>query len=88
MYIKSEDNFFNDMDTCNNEIKSILQKHDNNIIFGEYAGVGKSFASQLCSNKALHVTPYNQLCQELTIKGHQAIRIHNLMSLRDRKSVV
>ena len=74
--------FFNDNETYNNEIKEVLNKHNNVVIFGEYAGVGKSYASQLCSSKALYVTPYNQLCQELIIKGHQAITLHNLMSLR------
>ena len=29
----------------------------------------------------LFVTPYNQLCQELTLKGYKAITLHNLMAL-------
>ena len=51
------------------------------IFFGVYPGVGKSYASQLASQKALYVTPYNQLCQELIVKGHTSITLHNLMSL-------
>ena len=80
-YIESEQNFFNDVDSYNNEIKDILQNNNNIVIFGTFPGCGKSYASQLCSSKALYVTPYNQLCQELAIKGHTAITLHSLMGL-------
>ena len=46
-----------------------------------YAGVGKSFASQSNATKAIYITPYNVLCQELMIKGHKSITLHRLMSL-------
>ena len=81
MFIKSEDNYFSDPESYNNEIKDILSKHNNVIFLATYPGAGKSFASQMCSKKALYVTPYNQLCQELIIKGHKAITLHNLMAL-------
>ena len=58
-----------------------MNNHNNVIIYGLYPGAGKSFASQLCSKKALYVTPFNQLCQELIIKGHTAVTLHNLMAL-------
>ena len=43
-YIKSEENFFSDAETYNNESRNIL-KNNNVIIFGLYPGAGKSFAS-------------------------------------------
>ena len=81
MYLKSEENFFSDHEAYNNEIKNILDRYNNVIFMATYPGAGKSFASQLCSQKALYVTPYNQLCQELIIKGHKAITLHNLTAL-------
>ena len=52
------------------------------MVWGNYARAGKSYACQLNSKKTLFVTPYNQLCEELRKKEHQAITLHNLMSLR------
>ena len=79
--LKSEENFFNDPDSYNNEIRGILKKHNLVMIWSVYAGGGKSFASSLTGKNILYVTPYNQLCQELVIKGFKAITLHNLMSL-------
>ena len=38
------------------------------MVWGDYAGAGKSYACQLNSKKTLFVTPYNQLCEELRKK--------------------
>ncbi len=54
-----------------------MSKHKHIVISGEYAGVGKSYASQLFSSKALVVTPYHTLCQELITEGYQVITWSN-----------
>ena len=79
--LKNEENFFHDPESYNNEIRDILNKHNLIMIWSVYAGGGKSFASSLTGKNILFVTPYNQLCQELTLKGYKAITLHNLMAL-------
>jgi hypothetical protein len=82
-YLKTEENFFDDAESYNNELKEIISKHNFIMIWSWFAGGGKSFASSLVGKNILFVTPYNELCQELIIKGHKAITLHNLMALRN-----
>ena len=80
-YLKTEENFFHDLEAYNNEIISISNKHNRIMIWSWYPGSGKSYASSLLGKNILYVTPYNQLCQELIVKGFKAITLHNLMAL-------
>ena len=82
-YLKTEEFFFEDPEAYNNEIREILKKHNFIMIWSWYPGGGKSFASSLIGKNILFVTPHNQLCEELIMKGYKAITLHNLMSLRD-----
>ena len=63
------------------EIKTILQSHNNVLIKGLYAGVGKTTATGLASDKILYITPYNKLCQSLRRKGFSAITLCKLLNL-------
>ena len=79
--INTEDNFFNDIESYNNEIKQILMNNQYIVIWGKFPGTGKSYACGLISKKTLFVTPYNEKCQELILEGHIAITLHSLMAL-------
>ena len=57
-YLKTEERFFEEPQSYNNEIIEILNKHNLIMIWSEYAGGGKSYASSLTGKNILYVTPY------------------------------
>src|SRR5690606_31988955 len=63
-----------------NELKQIFDKYSRIMINGRFPGVGKTTAVlSYEGHKILFVPPYNKLCQQIKIKGHDAATLNMLM---------